>query len=131
MDGRELKQYESWKEQVQRLRAENQHLRREADTHRPARYRASVRIDQLQQRVEKLDARNKPLEQRVERPVQYSRPRQNIKILLRYRTLPSRSIFGKLIAGFSALRANIRGGASFCPGVEVNRLRNPSRRGKR
>jgi transposase len=65
MDGRELKQYESWKEEVQRLRAENQHLRREVDTYRPAWYRASVQIDKLKQRVEKLDARNKLLKQRV------------------------------------------------------------------
>jgi transposase len=65
MDGRELKQYESWKEAVQRLRAEKQHLRREVDTYRPAWYRASVQIDKLQQRVEKLDAENKLLRQRV------------------------------------------------------------------
>jgi transposase len=65
MDGRELKQYESSKEQVQRLRGENQDLRRELDTYRPAWYRASVRIDKLEQRVEKLDAENKLLKQRV------------------------------------------------------------------
>src|SRR5580658_5458370 len=65
MDGRELKQYESWKEEVQRLRGENQHLQRELDTYRPAWYRASVRIDELKQRVEKLDAENKLLKQRV------------------------------------------------------------------
>lgn len=65
MDGRELKQYESWKQEVQRLRGENQHLRRELDTYRPAWYRASVRIDKLQQRVEKLTAENKLLKQRV------------------------------------------------------------------
>ena len=57
MDGRELKQYESWKEEVQRLRWENQHLRRELDTYRPAWYRASVRIDKLEQRVEKARRR--------------------------------------------------------------------------
>jgi hypothetical protein len=45
--------------------------------------RATVRLDQLQQRVEKLDAQNKPLKQRVKRPVQYSRPRRIIKTLLR------------------------------------------------
>ena len=65
MDARELKQYESWKEEVQRLRAENQHLQREVDTYRPAWYRASVRIDKLEQRVEKLDAENKRLKQQV------------------------------------------------------------------
>ena len=65
MDGRELKQYERWKEEVQFLRGENQHLRRELDTYRPAWYRASVQIDKLQQRVEKLDAENKQLKQRV------------------------------------------------------------------
>jgi transposase len=65
MDGRELKQYESWKDEVQRLRGENQYLRREVDTFRPAWYRASVRIDKLEQRVERLDAENKLLKQRV------------------------------------------------------------------
>jgi hypothetical protein len=65
MDGRELKQYEQWKQEVQRLRAENQHLRRELDTYRPAWYRASQRIDQLEQKLEGLTAENKLLKQRV------------------------------------------------------------------
>jgi len=47
MDGRELKQYERFKGEAQFLRSENQHLRRELDTYRPAWYRASVRIDKL------------------------------------------------------------------------------------
>jgi transposase len=65
MNGREREQYECWKEEVQRLRAENQHLRREVDTYRPAWYRASVRIDKLEQQVESLDAENKLLKRQV------------------------------------------------------------------
>lgn len=65
MDGRELAQYERFKEEAQFLRSENQHLRRELDTYRPAWYRASVRIDQLEQQVEKLKAENKTLKQKV------------------------------------------------------------------
>ena len=65
MDGRELKQYERWKEEVQRLRAENQHLERELTTYRPAWYQASRRIEVLEQRVQKLSAENKVLKQRV------------------------------------------------------------------
>jgi transposase len=65
MDGRELKQYERFKEEAQFLRFENQHLRGELDTYRPAWYRASVRIDKLQQQVKKLKAQNKTLKQKV------------------------------------------------------------------
>lgn len=65
MDGRELKQYERWKDEVQRLRAENQYLERELATYRPAWYQASRRIDVLEQRVQKLSAENKLLKQRV------------------------------------------------------------------
>jgi transposase len=65
MDGRELKQYERFKGEAQFLRSENQHLRRELDTYRPAWYRSSVRIDQLEQQVEKLKAENKALKQKV------------------------------------------------------------------
>jgi transposase len=65
MDGRELKQYERFKEEAQSLRSHNQHLRRELDTYRPAWYRASVRIDQLDQQVKNLKAENKALRQRV------------------------------------------------------------------
>jgi hypothetical protein len=50
MDGRELKQYERFKEEAQFLRSENQHLRLELNACRPACYRASVRIDRLEQR---------------------------------------------------------------------------------
>src|SRR5579862_7482287 len=66
MDGRETKQYERWKEEAHRLRGENQHLLRELDTYRPAWYRASLRIDQLEQRVAELTAENKRLKQQVE-----------------------------------------------------------------
>jgi hypothetical protein len=65
MDGRERKQYEQWRSEVEHLRFENRHLRRDLDTYRPAWYRASVRIDKLQQRVEKLSAENKLLKRRV------------------------------------------------------------------
>ena len=65
MDGREWKQYEHWKQEAQFLRGENQHLRRQVDTYRPVWYRASVRINELQQRVEKLAAENRLLKQKV------------------------------------------------------------------
>jgi transposase len=65
MDGRELKQYERFKQEVQFLRSQNQHLQRELDTYRPAWYRASVRIDKLEQQVKKLKAEAKALKQRV------------------------------------------------------------------
>ena len=66
MDGRERTQYERWKEEVQFLRAQNQHLERELSTYRPAWYRAAQRIDVLEQKVQTLDAENKLLKQRVE-----------------------------------------------------------------
>ena len=50
MDGRELKQYERWKEEVQFLRGENQRLEREVDTYLPAWYRSAKRIDKLETR---------------------------------------------------------------------------------
>ena len=65
MDGRELKQYEHWKEQAQFLREQNRHLERELQTYQPAWYRASQRIDLLEQRVKKLTEENKLLKQRV------------------------------------------------------------------
>ena len=65
MDGRELKQYERWKDEAQHLRAQNQHLERELSTYRPAWYRASRRIDELEQKVGKLAAENKLLKQQV------------------------------------------------------------------
>jgi transposase len=65
MDGRELKQYERFKQEAQFLRSQNQHLQRELDTYRPDWYRASVRIDKLQQQVKKLKAENKALRQKV------------------------------------------------------------------
>jgi transposase len=65
MDGRELKQYERFKEEAQFLRSQNQDLRRDLDTYRPAWYRASVRIDKLEQQVKKLKAENKALRQKV------------------------------------------------------------------
>jgi transposase len=65
VNARETKQYEQWKQEVQFLRGRNQHLERELMTYRPAWYRASVRIDKLEQRVEKLAAENKLLKQKV------------------------------------------------------------------
>jgi transposase len=65
MDGRELKQYERFKEEAQFLRSHNQHLERELDTYRPSWYRASLRIDKLEQKVKKLEAENKALRQKV------------------------------------------------------------------
>lgn len=65
MDGRELKQYERFKQEAQFLRSQNQHLERGLNTYRPAWYRASVRIDKLEQQVKKLKAENKALKQRV------------------------------------------------------------------
>ena len=41
---RELKQYERWKEEVQLLRRENQHLRLELMACRPALFRASQEV---------------------------------------------------------------------------------------
>lgn len=65
MDGLELKQYERWKEEVQRLRGENQHFRLELGACRPALYRAGNRIGKLEQRLEKLTVENAQLRQRV------------------------------------------------------------------
>lgn len=65
MDGRELKQYERWKEEVQFLRGENQRLRLELGACRPALYRAGNRIGKLEQRLEKLQIENAQLRQRV------------------------------------------------------------------
>jgi transposase len=65
MDGRELKQWESWKEEVQYLRGENQHLRVELVAMRPRAYRAEQQIDRLQQQVQKLKQENKILKQQV------------------------------------------------------------------
>jgi transposase len=65
MDGRELKQYERWKEEAHRLRGENQHLRLELWAAQPALYRAGERIYRLRQRVQKLATENAMLRQRV------------------------------------------------------------------
>ena len=65
MDRRELRQYEAWKEEAQRLRAENQHLRLELMACRPALYRADQRVAGLEERVGKLEAENRRLRRRV------------------------------------------------------------------
>lgn len=65
MDGRELKQFERWKEEVQLLRLENQRIRLELMALRPESYRQDQKIDRLEQRLEKLGAENKSLKQQV------------------------------------------------------------------
>jgi len=65
MDGRELKHWQRWKQQVQFLRGENQHLRLELLACRPALYRAEQKIDRLEQRLEKLTRENAVLKRRV------------------------------------------------------------------
>jgi transposase len=65
MDGAELKRFERFKQEAQQLRGENQHLRLELNACRPALYRADQRIDQLEQRVQKLKRENIILKQRV------------------------------------------------------------------
>lgn len=65
MDGRELKQYERWKLEVQDLRARTHDLELELGALRPEAYQAWQRVDVLEQRVEKLSAENKVLKQRV------------------------------------------------------------------
>lgn len=65
MDGRELKQYERWKQEAQELRARAHDLELELAALQPDAYRAWQRVDVLEQRVEKLSAENKLLKQRV------------------------------------------------------------------
>lgn len=65
MDARELKQYESWKSEVQDLRMENQHLRLELMALRPENYRLQQRFNRLEDRYQKILAENKHLKQRV------------------------------------------------------------------
>jgi len=65
MDGRELKQYQRWKEQAQSLRGENQHLRLELNACRPEFFRADQKIDRLEHRLEKVLAENKMLKQKL------------------------------------------------------------------
>ena len=65
MDRRELRQYEAWRDEAQRLRAENQHLRLELMACRPALYRAGQRAADLEERVAKLEAENRRLRRRV------------------------------------------------------------------
>lgn len=65
MDGAELKLWNQRLGQVQFLRGQNQHLQRELDACRPALYRAEVKIDRLEQRVQKLAQENKLLKQKL------------------------------------------------------------------
>lgn len=65
MDGRELKQYERWKEEAQFLRAGNNALEQELRVVGPELYRADQKIDRLQQRVAKLAAENRVLKQKL------------------------------------------------------------------
>src|SRR3954454_19263532 len=65
MDRRGIWQYEAWKEEAQRLRAENQHLRLGLMACRPELYRAGQRVADLEERVGKLEAENRRLRRRV------------------------------------------------------------------
>jgi transposase len=65
MDGREFKQYERWKAEVQSLRGENRHLRLELNACRPELYRAHQRIDWLEQRNRTYRDENKRLKQKL------------------------------------------------------------------
>ena len=65
MDGRALKHEQLWKEQVQYLRGENDHLRLELMAARPQMYRDGQRIGRLEERVEQLTRENRVLKQRV------------------------------------------------------------------
>jgi transposase/cell division protein FtsB len=65
MDGRELRQYEKWRDEAQFLRAENQHLRYELNALRPQSYRDGMRIGRLEERLAKLLAENQILRHRV------------------------------------------------------------------
>jgi transposase len=65
MDARELKQYERWKQEVQYLRGENQHLRLELNACRPALYRAYQRIDRLEQANCRYRDQNKRLKRKL------------------------------------------------------------------
>ena len=65
MDGRELKQYERWKAEVQSLRDENRHLRLELNACRPELYRAHQRIDWLERRNRTYRDENERLKQKL------------------------------------------------------------------
>ncbi len=65
MDGRELKQYERWKQEAQLFRAENQHLRLELNACRPELYRADQKIDRLEHRLNEVLAENKMLKRKL------------------------------------------------------------------
>lgn len=66
MDGWTLqKRYDQVLREVDFLRGECRHLKREVDTYRPACYRADQRIDQLEQRNKQLRHENQLLKRRV------------------------------------------------------------------
>ena len=65
MDGRELKQYERWKQEAELFRAENQHLRLELNACRPELYRADQKIDRLEHRLNEVLAENKMLKRKL------------------------------------------------------------------
>src|SRR5437773_6524782 len=65
MDGRELKLWEAWKQEIQFLRGENQHLRLELNACRPRLYRADQKIERLEQRVGKLAVENRKLKRKL------------------------------------------------------------------
>ena len=63
MDGRELKLYERRTQEVQFLRSENQFLRNDRDHYRKEWFFANERNNQLKERIEKVVAENRRLEQ--------------------------------------------------------------------
>jgi hypothetical protein len=65
MDGRELKAYERFKEQAQFYRARTYHLEAELRGIGPRLFRANLKIGRLQERLEKVEAENATLRQRV------------------------------------------------------------------
>jgi hypothetical protein len=65
MDGRELKAYERFKEQAQHFRSRTYHLEYELRGIGPRLFRANMKIGRLQERLEKVQADNAVLRQRV------------------------------------------------------------------
>ena len=80
MDGRELKQYERWKQEVQDLRARNQHLESELGALRPESHRAWQRVGVLEQKVQRLSAENKRLKQQVKELTRAARSAGEVQV---------------------------------------------------
>ena len=65
MEAGELRQFNRFKDEVQFLRGQVQHLNLELLACRPALYRADLKIDRLEQRNKELTAQNKVLKQKL------------------------------------------------------------------